>query len=62
MTLDIHIRFAEKADLEAIRELVIELAIFEKEPDAVTATLKDYQHNFDSGLISMLDYRYDSLL
>lgn len=51
---DIHIRFAEKTDLEAIRELVIELAIFEKEPDAVTASIEDYHHNFKTGLISML--------
>jgi len=54
MTNKIHIRPAEKADLEAVRELVIELAIFEKAPNAVTATLKDYHDNYDSGLIHML--------
>ena len=46
-----HIRLAERADLESIRELVIELAIYEKEPQAVTATLEDYQGAYDSGLI-----------
>ena len=49
-----HIRFAESADLEAIRGLVIELAIFEKEPDAVLATNDDYLKAFESGLIKVL--------
>jgi GNAT superfamily N-acetyltransferase len=49
----IRIRFAESADLEAIRALVVELAIFEKEPDAVLATLNDYQEAFNSGLITV---------
>lgn len=47
------IRFAQRTDLQAIRELVIELAIFEKEPDAVIANLIDYERAFDDGLISM---------
>lgn len=54
MIKDIQIRFAEKADLQAIRELVMELAIFEKSPESVTATDKDYEMAFDTGLISML--------
>ena len=54
MLEDIQIRFAEEADLQAIRELVVELAIFEKEPDAVKATLTDYKQAFSSGLITML--------
>jgi ribosomal protein S18 acetylase RimI-like enzyme len=41
-----NIRKANFSDLEAIRNLVVELAIYEKEPDAVTATLEDYQNNF----------------
>ncbi len=49
----IRIRFAESADLEAIRALVVELAIFEKEPDAVLATQNDYQEAFNSGLIEV---------
>ena len=48
------IRFAQAADLEAIRGLVVELAIFEKEPDAVTATFEDYASAYKSGLISIL--------
>jgi GNAT superfamily N-acetyltransferase len=52
--MDIQIRFAQRKDLQSIRQLVIELAIFEKEPDAVIATLMDYQRAFDDGLISIL--------
>ena len=51
MTQEYHIRFAQKADLEAILGLVHELAVFEKEPEAVTATLSDYVQAFESGLI-----------
>jgi len=54
MSEKIKIRFAEKSDLEAIRGLVIELAIFEKEPDAVTASLEDYIEAYEDGLIHML--------
>ena len=44
-----YLRKAEEKDLSAIRNLVIELAIFEKEPDAVTATLGDYQELYRAG-------------
>jgi len=54
MSDEIKIRFAEEADLQAIRELVVELAIFEKEPQAVTASLEDYKVAFKTGLISMI--------
>jgi GNAT superfamily N-acetyltransferase len=40
------IRNANFKDLGAIYDLVIELAIYENEPEAVTATLKDYEKNF----------------
>jgi GNAT superfamily N-acetyltransferase len=51
--MDIQIRFAKKTDLQAIRELVMELAVFEKAPEAVTATDVDYEKAFASGLITM---------
>ena len=54
MKNDIQIRFAQKTDIQAIRELVIELAIFEKAPEAVTATIFDYESAFDSKLIGIL--------
>ena len=44
------IRKAAKEDLVGILHLVNELAIYEKEPDAVTATLKDYEDNFDKNV------------
>jgi len=40
------IRKAVTTDLKAIYGLVIELAVYENEPDAVTATLNDYGENF----------------
>jgi len=43
---NINIRKATLSDVEAIRGLVVELAVYEKEPDAVTATLEDYKSNF----------------
>ena len=55
----ITIRFAKYTDLESIRELVVELAIFEKEPEAVKAVLIDYQQAFDDNLISMIVAEYD---
>lgn len=57
---EVQIRFAEKQDLQAIRELVMELAIFEKAPEQVTATLEDYKNGFESGLISMLVAEMDN--
>ena len=48
------IRKATPDDLSAIYNLVIELAIYEKEPDAVTTTLDDYHHAFNSDLIKPL--------
>lgn len=56
----IQIRFAKKGDIQAIRDLVMELAIFEKSPESVTATAEDYDSAFDSGLISMLVAEKDS--
>jgi len=52
--MGIQIRFAKKEDIQAIRELVMELAIYEKEPESVTATQDDYEKAFSDGLISML--------
>ena len=40
------IRKAEAKDLAEIYQLVVELAIYEKEPEAVTATLEMYKEDF----------------
>lgn len=37
------IRAATPADVDAIRQLIVELAIYEREPDAVVATVADIQ-------------------
>jgi GNAT superfamily N-acetyltransferase len=42
------IRKANTNDLKAIYDLVVELAVYENEPDAVTATLTDYEKNFNA--------------
>ncbi len=47
---NIKIRKATAADLPAIHVLVTELAVYEKEPEAVTATLEDYQQDFAAGI------------
>ncbi len=52
--MKISVRKAVRADLQAVLDLVIELAIYEKEPDAVTATLADYQLGFDENRIQIL--------
>ena len=44
----ITVRTAEKKDLAAIHALVVELAVYENEPDAVTATLQDYEVDFEA--------------
>ncbi len=42
------IRKADTNDLKAIYDLVVELAVYENEPNAVTATLADYEKNFNA--------------
>lgn len=42
------IRRAVLADLPGILHLVNELAVYEKEPEAVTASLADYERDFDN--------------
>jgi len=48
--MDPIIRKATGKDLEDIYNLVKELAVYEKEPEAVTATLDDYQNDFEEGV------------
>ena len=52
--MNIEIRKANREDLPAILDLVVELAVFEKEPEAVTASLEDYQVAWDSQLIDCI--------
>ena len=48
----IAIRKANKKDLQSIFNLVIGLAIYEKMPESVTASIDDYTSAFEKGLIS----------
>ena len=47
------IRKATKDDLEGVYKLVVELAVFEEEPNAVKSTIEDYQKAFEENLISI---------
>lgn len=40
--------------MPAIHGLVVELAVFEKEPDAVRASLAEYQDSYDKGIIDAI--------
>ena len=51
---EINIRKGERKDLSSIRDLVVELAVYEKEPHAVTADITDYLDAFDVELIQTL--------
>jgi len=50
----IAVRKGTKADLADVLKLVIELAVFEKEPDAVTASLNQYEASFAEGVFDFL--------
>ncbi|MEM9917045.1 MAG: GNAT family N-acetyltransferase [Bacteroidota bacterium] len=48
------LRKAQYEDLEAIYGLVYELAVYEKEPEALVASLEDYQENFTQGVFETI--------
>ena len=50
MTTNIIIRPATEADIPAIHALVYELAVYEKEPEAVFTTPEEYLEDFRKGL------------
>jgi len=56
--MEYQIRKASKKDLPDILKLVIELAVYEKEPEAVTATLHDYEENFEAGIFDAFVAEY----
>ena len=47
-------RKSTREDLPAIHGLVVDLAVFEKEPDAVRASLAEYQDSYDKGIIDAI--------
>ena len=48
--MNIIIRPATLADIPAIYDLVVALAVYEKEPDAVTASIADYLADFQENI------------
>lgn len=50
MTQNVSIRPATDADIPAIHALVYELAVYEKEPEAVFTTPEEYLEDFRNGL------------
>ncbi len=50
----IKIRPAVLADMSAVHDLVVELAVYEKAPEAVTATLLDYQNDFENDVFQCI--------
>ena len=48
------IRRGQENDLPEIYNLVKQLATYENEPDAVTATLEDYYNDYDAGLFKTI--------
>ena len=54
MEININIRKGQKGDLQSVLNLVKELAIYEKEPYAVTATLDEYIELFENNWYDIL--------
>lgn len=52
--MNIQIRKATIHDMEDVRQLVIALAIYEKEPEAVIATTNDYKEAFEKGIFEVM--------
>ena len=50
MKKNINIRVATENDLDAIYALVHELAVYERAPEAHTATLEQYKRDFKAGI------------
>jgi GNAT superfamily N-acetyltransferase len=51
--MEITIRMATLKDMEAVHQLVNELAIYEKEPEAFVAPLSAYQEDFKNGIFEI---------
>jgi len=45
---------AQLEDLPAVLGLVQQLAVYEKEPEAVTATIEEYEQQFNQGLYEVI--------
>jgi len=52
--MKISIRPATKADIPSVYQLVLELAVYENEPKAVTVSISEYETAFDNGAFEIL--------
>lgn len=52
--MDLQIRKALEADIESVRNLVHELAVYENEPDALKADLDHYKEQYKAGLFNCI--------
>ena len=59
---DIKIRTGELRDIDAVHDLVVELAVYEKEPDAVTAKKADYRQHFQEGAFEFIVAEVDHVI
>jgi len=46
--MSIHVRYADPTDAPILHDLVVALAVYEKEPDAVEATPDDYRRQMEA--------------
>jgi GNAT superfamily N-acetyltransferase len=60
MKSNINIRKGQAADLQAVHQLVYELAVYEKAAEEMVATLEDYQESFVSDAFHVLVAEEDS--
>lgn len=56
------IRKGNLVDIDSVRDLVYELAVYENEPDALTATLEHYQEQFKAGLFQTIVAEEDGVI
>jgi len=49
-----NIRKGTLKDIPAVRDLVYKLAVYENEPDALTATVEHYEEQYQAGLFEII--------
>ncbi|MFK7810631.1 MAG: N-acetyltransferase family protein [Saprospiraceae bacterium] len=60
--MNITVRKGVLSDMTAVYDLVIELAIYEREEDAVHTTIKDYESAFNEGIFEVLVAEHNNIV
>lgn len=60
--LNIQIRKANLSDIPAVRDLVLELAVYENEPDALKANIDHYLEQYTAGLFNCMVAELDGAI